>query len=48
MGVESPEGGATRIFGNEAFRRGWTTAEEGAFSTGIGIPPHEILGLIST
>ena len=30
MSVESPEGGATRIFGNEAFRRGWTTAEQGA------------------
>ena len=34
MGVEPPEGGATRIFGKEAFRRGWNTAEQGATSTG--------------
>ena len=36
MGVESPEGGATRIFGKEAFRRGCI---DGASSTGV--PPDD-------
>ena len=31
MGVESPEGGATRIMGS---RNGWGTAEQGVSSTG--------------